>query len=124
MIQPCEGLSTGEVFRAYHACETVERPDTEHAARALATGDTALLAASLRNVMQPVSRQMRPEIGEAIDALMACGAACALMTGSGSAVFGVFEEEAQAQAARDALHTRWARCSVCITCSESIVIEE
>ena len=40
-----------------------------------------------------------PEIGEIKAALLQRGALGASMTGSGSAVFGLFENEAQAQAA-------------------------
>lgn len=124
VVQPCEGLSTGAVFKAYHAMGEVTRPDTQRAMQALATGDTALLAQSLHNVMQPVSAQMRPEIEQAVEALKANGAACALMTGSGSAVFGVYEEETAAQAACSALKALWSRCWVCSTCGENIIIEE
>ena len=35
------------------------------------------------------------------------GAVTALMTGSGSAVFGVFRDQASAQAAADAAKARW-----------------
>ena len=31
VIQPCEGLSTGAVFKAYHACEDIIRPKTDDA---------------------------------------------------------------------------------------------
>jgi len=115
VIQPCEGLSTGAVFKAYHACDHIARPKTDDAQRALATGDAALLAASLGNVMQAVSEQMRPEISYAIDALKANGALCAQMTGSGSAVFGVFDTADAAETARAALAQRWNHCYACET---------
>lgn len=121
VIQPCEGLSTGAVFKAYHAKEKPVSPDNDKAAAALAAGDLTELAKHLRNVLQPVSEDFRPEIRQAIDALKGLGATAALMTGSGSAVFGVFEEEADAQAAADALRQRWPKCWVCRTCEKSII---
>ena len=120
VIQPCEGLSTGAVFRAWHQQAEVSRPATEDAARALAEGDLPLLARSLANVLQPVSQQMRPEIAQAIDALKAQGASAALMTGSGSAVFGVFAREEDAQAAYGHLRSRWDRTWLCATCRENL----
>ena len=120
VIQPCEGLSTGAVFRAWHHQAEVSRPATGDAARALAEGDLPLLARSLDNVLQPVSQQMRPEIAQAVDALKALGASAALMTGSGSAVFGVFTREEDAQAAYDDLHSRWERAWLCHTCRDSL----
>ena len=123
ILQPCEGLSTGAVFRAYH--ETLpRRPDTDKAQAALAAGDLSLLAHSIGNVLQPVSEAMRPAIGEAVKALRDGGAVVALMTGSGSAVFGVFENEKTADAARATLRQRWDRVWRCRTCRESLLIGE
>lgn len=121
VIQPCRGLSTGEVFTAYHEQETILHPDTASAQKALFDGDAALLARSLGNVLQGVSEEKRPEIHEAIDALRQHGAFVSLMTGSGSAVFGVFEDRMQANAACNALRLRWRRTWRCRTCRESMV---
>ncbi len=120
VIQPCEGLATGAVFKAYHQQETVTHPATVAAADALNSGDLTLLARSLGNVLQPVSEQMRPEIAQALAALKALGAEIALMTGSGSAVFGVFGHDEQAQAAYEKLRQRWDRTWLCATCYESV----
>lgn len=125
VIQPCEGLSTGAVFKAYHACENVGRPATDDAQRALMQGDSTLLARSLANVMQPVSEQMRPEISQAIAALREQGAIAALMTGSGSAVFGVFEGNDAAANACHTLKNRWDRCWACETVAgDAILVRE
>lgn len=121
VIQPCRGLSTGEVFTAYHEQENILHPDTDSAQKALAEGDAALLARSLGNVLQGVSEEKRPDIREAIAALKDQGALISLMTGSGSAVFGVFESRAEADAARNALRLRWRRIWRCRTCRESMV---
>lgn len=124
VVQPCEGLSTKEIFAAYHAGATVNRPDNDAAALALATGDSAALQAAIANVMEPVSTLRRPDIGQAIAALTAHGAFAARMTGSGSAVFGAFAEETAADAAFEALRTRWTRTYRCSTCMESVVIQD
>ena len=124
VIQPCEGLSTREIFTAYHEGVVDARPDNASAAQALAKGDAAALSAAMANVMQPVSEARRPGIHEAIAALRAQGAFAAQMTGSGSAVFGVFPDEASAKGAYDALRPRWARTFLCSTCDESVVFED
>ena len=120
VIQPCEGLSTGEVFRAYHARGQAARPDTDTAQRALAEGDAKLLAGSLGNVLQAVSEAMRPAIREAVMALEEHGAAVALMTGSGSAVFGVFEDADAADRAFQRLEKLYSGLWRCRTCRESV----
>ena len=51
----------------------------------------------LENDLEPAARSLRPEIGEALDALRGAGAPLALMTGSGPTAFGLFEELAAAE---------------------------
>ncbi len=121
VIQPCEGLSTRDVFAAYHASAVSCRPDNDTAQAALSSGDLPALCHALGNVLQPVSERMRPAIAHAIDELRQSGAAAALMTGSGSAVFGVFSTDGQADQAYDALRCRYDRIFRCNTCSESVV---
>lgn len=57
----------------------------------------------LVNDLEPAARSLRPEIGEALDALRAAGAPQALLTGSGPTAFGPFESLAAARAAAAAL---------------------
>jgi len=121
VIQPCGGLSTRDVFAAYHAQAVSFRPDNDAAQAALADGDLRVLSPALGNVLQPVSEQMRPAIADAIADLRNCGAAAALMTGSGSAVFGAFETEESADAAFAALSQRYDRVFRCETCMESVI---
>ena len=122
IIQPCRGLSTREVFSAFRLDESVPHPDTDRAASALISGDLSSLRRSLGNVLQPVSVHMRPAIGQAVLRLKEAGAETALMTGSGSAVFGVFRTPAKARSAFTALSYRFSSVFLAQTCWESIVL--
>lgn len=124
VIQPCEGLSTKEIFTAYHEGVVDVRPDNGAAAQALANSDHSTLAASLANVMQPVSALRRPDIGEAIRVLTEQGAFAAQMTGSGSAVFGAFDSAAKADAAYENIRSLWEKTFRCDTCMESVVLAD
>ncbi len=62
----------------------------------------------LVNDLGDAAISLRPEIGEALDALVAAGAAHALPTGSGPTVFGLFENIARADAAVALLPLRYA----------------
>ena len=120
IIQPCRGLSTREVFKAFRNTANIHHPETDLAVRALAEGDLIMLRRFLDNVLQPVSSAMRPEIGNAILKLRESGAEAALMTGSGSAVFGVYRTPAKARSALTSLSLLWPRTFLCKTCNESI----
>ena len=52
----------------------------------------------LANDLEPAARSLRPEIGEALDALRDAGAPLALLTGSGPTAFGLFHDMAAARA--------------------------
>lgn len=123
ILQPCPGLSTREVFGRFHLDARESRPDTQAAATALAAGDWRGLCRSLGNVLQGVSAELRPEIGEGIAALRAHGAAGAWMTGSGSAVFGLFTRAQVAREAQQELHQRWRSCFMTHTCQESVLLD-
>lgn len=59
--------------------------------------------AELTNDFEPLVLAAHPEVHEAKRRLAESGAACALMSGSGSAVFGLFAEEGSARSALDAV---------------------
>ena len=121
IIQPCEGLSTGEVFRAWHQTRAADAPDTDAVQQALLRGDISAMPLHPGNALAAVSCAMRPPIGEAIRALSACGAFSAQMSGSGSAVYGAFAERAEAEAACAALRSRWSAVFLCESVSEPAV---
>lgn len=124
VIQPCKGLSTGEVFSAWHASQEEVHPDTERLSVILSTGKTEELRGSLHNVLQGVSARMQPEIAIAIQALRDCGAIDAVMTGSGSAVFGCFINASAARKAMTELSSRWRGIWMCHTDMDSIRVCE
>jgi 4-diphosphocytidyl-2-C-methyl-D-erythritol kinase len=99
------GLSTAEVFAEADRLG-LGRSAAELEALATRLRDTAGVGASpleytelLVNDLEPVARSLRPEIGEALDALRAAGAPLALLTGSGPTAFGLFPDLAAAQRA-------------------------
>ncbi len=124
VVQPCRGLSTREVFKAWKESGETRHPATEQAMEALRTEDLPLLRASLGNVLQPVSEHMRPQIASALQKLRDHGADAALMTGSGSAVFGVFRNPARARAAFPAISALWRSTFLCHTQHHSLRITD
>ena len=124
IIQPCPGLSTAQVFSLFHQSGIASRPDTDQALYALKTGNLNLLCGSIGNVLQPVSETLRPEIVRCCADLVSAGAVTSLMTGSGSAVFGVFRSAAEAEKAYRKLSSGYRSAFLCHTQHDSIRISE
>ncbi len=126
VVQPCAGLSTREVFGDFDALAPEDAPKgrTDAAQAALLAGDLRALDACAGNALQSVSEAKRPEIGAAIAALRECGAAFSRMTGSGSAVFGAFANEDEAERAYRAMRLRWPKTWLTRTAAEGIAVEE
>ena len=125
-FQPCRGLSTKEVFTSLHedGIRDEDRPDNEAAQQALITGNVRLLGRSLGNVLEPVSRRMRPQLDEAIRAIEESGAVGARMTGSGSAVFGVYAHAGACKKAAALLQKTYPTCRMMRTAECGVVIEQ
>lgn len=126
VIQPCRGLSTRDVFTALHvpqiAAET--RPNNAAAAQALERGDVEMLVCAMGNVLEPVATVLRPEIALCIARLQGQDALAAQMTGSGSAVFGVYATAKQARGALDALRDTYRAIWMTSTAQSGVVLEK
>lgn len=110
LCKPGFSISTPELFRKLDAAPLRRHPDTAGLLRALERGDLRELCHRLYNVFEDVDdRRMRP-VGEIKSRLLDHGALGALMTGTGSAVFGIFEEKGAAEAARAALAEEYGFC--------------
>ena len=105
---PDLGLSTAAVYGwrdedAETAITGFAPRAVELASAAQATATVADVAALVRNDLEASVVARRPEVGALRDRLLAAGALTAAMTGSGSAVFGLFATGAEARKAREAL---------------------
>ncbi len=106
ICKPDFPISTPALFQCSDSVELTERPDTAAMLAAIKRGDAAAVCASVKNVFEQVlDGAQRKRIEEIKRALLSHGAECAAMTGSGSAVFGLFREEAACEAACCALRS-------------------
>lgn len=87
--KPAKSLSTGEIYRLADTFPKVPHPTLEEFLQEFRQdGNPEKL---LYNELESASIALCPEIAQLKDALMQQGALGALMSGSGSAVFGLFE---------------------------------
>lgn len=94
VCKPDFPISTPALFARVDGVMLSDRPDTDAMLSAIARGDCGALCANVQNVFeQALPDAQRERIEEIKRALVENGAACAAMTGSGSAVFGLFSDE-------------------------------
>lgn len=105
IVRPGFGVSTIDAYRWYDSeARPARRPP---AARPVPAGWPGW-AASLRNDLEPPVVRHHPTIGRIRQSLLDAGAQVAAMSGSGSAVFGLFERrEAAQRTARDLARPGW-----------------
>ena len=106
VCKPDFPISTPALFQRSDRVSLTDRPDTAAMLAALEAGDAAALCAKVKNVFEQVlPDEQRARIEDIKRALLVHGAECAAMTGSGSAVFGLFREEDICRAACSVLRS-------------------
>lgn len=103
IAKPGIHVSTKFVYSNLKADQLAEHPDIDGQIQALRDGDLRRLASLMGNVLETVTIPAYPVIGEIKEEMLNCGAAGAMMSGSGPTVFGLFEDKEQARAAYERL---------------------
>lgn len=91
IVKPDFSVSTPELFAKMDEEEQILHPNTQGMLQALQQGDLMHVAGHVFNSMEAVVVKEYPEILVIKDTLDSCGASGYAMTGSGSAVFGIFD---------------------------------
>ncbi len=106
LCRPGFGISTAEAFKAFDGLEKPPVPDIDGMIAALEARDLFSVGRHLSNHLEAVAAGY-PEIAGIKSVMIQCGALGTLMSGSGSAVFGLFKEEDLAQKAEKELLKRY-----------------
>jgi 4-diphosphocytidyl-2-C-methyl-D-erythritol kinase len=106
LIYPGVGLSTAGVFKKFNLALT----KCEKKIRSILLGDLPFNAVEhLHNDLEATAASICPPINTAKKLLLEHGADGAMMTGSGSTVFGLFFDREQAELARQKLYPEFGR---------------
>lgn len=89
IVKPPFGVSTPAAFKAFDSMPDCPRPDQKRLIAAMANFDISEMATATENVLERAA--VLDTIGEIRRVLVEKGAGMSLMTGSGSAVFGLYE---------------------------------
>ena len=106
VIKPDMGVSTADAYRWLDEDRARGVADNHRPSSEVPVGWPTGPLALVNDLEAPVSRR-HPGIVEALSAFTRAGAFAAAMTGSGSAVFGVFSERAAPKAARRLARPDW-----------------
>jgi len=111
ICKPTFSCSTPELF-SYVKCDQIRaRPDTDGLIKALEQRDMMGVVRRMYNVFEDIlPSRKRQEVDDIKSSMLDCGAMGAIMTGSGPAVFGVFESKIKAQDAYEYLMQQGREC--------------
>lgn len=111
ICKPPISVSTPEAFRRADSRAGAKSRFTDEVLHALEAGSLSALGKAIGNDFEEV--MALPETAAVRYALLEAGAAGACMTGSGSAVFGLFASSAQAEACVQDLKRTWPQTFLC-----------
>ena len=99
ICKPEYSVSTPELFQAMDRMKIRVHPDTQGLLEAIEAADLKQICRRMYNVFEDVPDRRMKTVAEIKRKLMNAGAQGAVMTGTGSAVFGVFQDENTAESA-------------------------
>ena len=122
VAQPAEGISTKEAYAAVDNATITRRPDHEAVKAALCARDLHALCEQAINVFEDATELKG--VKDIRRRMEAFSPLCSQMTGSGSCVFAIFEDEATAKACVEELKKDYATAFVCQPCDGCIIEKE
>ncbi len=121
VVKPGISVNTRTAFAAFDQGEVSRRPDTPALLAALESRSLPALAREMVNVFEETAAL--PELRQIKQELLRLGALGAVMTGSGSAVFGLFADRRQAALARRRLEGNRRQSFLCEPVSHGPLIQ-
>ena len=112
IVKPDFSISTPELYRKVDSVVLRRHPDTQGLLQAMEQGKLRKICMRMYNVFEDVPDRRMRTVSEIKGKLLDHGALGAMMTGTGSAVFGVFEGTEKAGAACAALGKEYRFCAV------------
>jgi 4-diphosphocytidyl-2-C-methyl-D-erythritol kinase len=107
IVKPAFSINTKNAYGYLDMTTPAKRPDNEEMVRAMVRADINSISELLCNVFEDALFPRYPGLREIKELLKKEGAAGALMTGSGSAVFGLFENKFAAQSCAASIGERY-----------------
>jgi 4-diphosphocytidyl-2-C-methyl-D-erythritol kinase len=103
VAKPLSSADTGKIYRAYDETRTESTQSVAPVVSALCSGSLPDLASAIGNDLTPVTASFVTEVAVLERTLLASGAIGTSMSGSGTAVYGIFDDEGAAMGVGDAV---------------------
>ena len=103
ICKPTFSISTPELFKKVDQIKLCRHPDTAGLVEAIGSGELQGICRRMYNVFEDVDDRRMRTVAAIKSRLLDLGALGSVMTGTGSAVFGIFDDEAAADKAREVL---------------------
>lgn len=110
VCKPSFSISTPELFKKIDASPLRRHPDTAGILEALNKGELKEICRRMYNVFEDVDDRRMRTVTEIKNRLMDFGTLGSIMTGTGSAVFGIFDDENKAALAMENLKQDYRFC--------------
>ena len=107
IAKPKFSVSTPELFTKLDLVTVKLHPDTQGIISSIESGNLKGACQRMYNVFEPVLPSKPNDVQIIKHSLLDCGALGAVMTGTGSAVFGIFDDKAKAEYAKYLLSQRF-----------------
>ncbi|MDP4153605.1 MAG: 4-(cytidine 5'-diphospho)-2-C-methyl-D-erythritol kinase [Bacillota bacterium] len=101
------GASTREMFAAYDQMKSPLHPPADKMIDALEKGDLNAVAKNLGNSLEAVTARFVPEVLEIKQMMLGGGAMGAVMSGSGTTVYGIYKSKSVAEETQRELRKRY-----------------
>ncbi len=123
IVKPSKGISTAEAFRRLKLERIKHNPNTEALVKAINQEDKDSIYKYMDNALYDFSLELVPEMENIIVDLEKLGSQKAMMTGSGSTVFGIFENDEELKRAYDYFSKQYKDVYITKTTTEAITVD-
>jgi 4-diphosphocytidyl-2-C-methyl-D-erythritol kinase len=121
VAKPLRSADTASIYRTYDGTKTQSTRSVGPVISALRSRSATALVAAIGNDLALVTRELIPEVAALERELVASGALGASMSGSGTAVYGIFEDVESAGLARDTIDAPFAGVYEPVSCGVEII---
>lgn len=123
IIKPKQSISTAYVYNNLVLQDIVIRPNNDIVIEAMNANNIDEMINNMGNVLETVTSKKIYEIEEMKSEINNCNAKFSMMTGSGTAVFGIFESEIDLKHCYDKLKSKYKEIFISKTVKGGVYIE-